>query len=79
LLTYRDEADLIPSGAKWIKSAVTQFVPEENAVVTSDGHTVHYKYLVVCPGIQINWDNVLLSYSLSLHVSLRQTIHMCPR
>ena len=35
-----------------------QFVPEENAVVTSDGQTVHYKYLVVCPGIQINWDNV---------------------
>lgn len=33
-------------------------MPEENAVVTSDGQTVHYKYLVVCPGIQINWDNV---------------------
>lgn len=56
--TERNEADLIPAGAKWIKSAVEQFVPEENAVVTSDGQTVHYKYLVVCPGIQINWDNV---------------------
>lgn len=37
---------------------MTDFKPEENAVVTQDGQTVYYKYLVVCPGIQINWDNV---------------------
>jgi sulfide:quinone oxidoreductase len=56
--TEREEAELIPKGARWIKSAAAKFVPEENAIVTADGHTVHYNYLVVCPGIQINWDNV---------------------
>jgi len=62
LVACREEAELIPKGARWIKSAAAKFVPEENAIVTADGHTVHYNYLVVCPGIQINWDNVLLCF-----------------
>lgn len=68
---HRDEADLIPKGAHWIKSAVTHFKPEESAVITQDGQVVYYNYLVVCPGIQINWDNVLPLSSLLLSMVVR--------
>jgi len=52
--TERDMADLIPDGATWIKDAVVQVEPDENKVVTQQGVTVTYDYLVACPGIQMN-------------------------
>lgn len=54
----RDEEDLIPDGATWIKQRVTTFDPANNGLQTDDGQTIQYRYLVVCPGIQINWDGV---------------------
>lgn len=57
-ITERDEASVIPTGATWIQDAVTEFDPEHNAVFTRDGKKVSYDYLVVAPGIQIDWDKV---------------------
>lgn len=54
----REEKDYIPEGVKWIQAKVTEFYPEENAVLTDKGEKTNYDYLVVCPGIQINWDKV---------------------
>ncbi|MBV6442331.1 MAG: NAD(P)/FAD-dependent oxidoreductase [Haliscomenobacteraceae bacterium CHB4] len=56
--TVRNEADFIPKGAEWIKDAVATFQPEQNTVTTRDGKTIGYEYLVVCPGIQLNWSQV---------------------
>lgn len=56
--TERREADLIPHGATWIQDAATGFDPEHNAVTTEKSGTLTYDYLVVCPGIQINWDAI---------------------
>ncbi|MBK7936876.1 MAG: NAD(P)/FAD-dependent oxidoreductase [Lewinellaceae bacterium] len=56
--TVRPEADYIPQGAHWIQDAVATFQPEQNNVVTRAGLTVAYDYLVVCPGIQLNWAQV---------------------
>ncbi len=56
--TVRPEADYIPKGAKWIRDAVTTFLPEQNSVTTRDGLNISYDYLIVCPGIQINWAQV---------------------
>ena len=56
--TVRDEADFIPKGAVWIKDAVATFQPEVNTVTTREGKTISYDYLVVCPGIQLNWNQV---------------------
>ncbi|HEY8378989.1 MAG TPA: FAD/NAD(P)-binding oxidoreductase, partial [Nannocystis sp.] len=56
--TVRDEADLIPPGATWIRDAVTAFDPERSTVVTAGGRTIHYDWLVVAPGIQIDWDAI---------------------
>ncbi|MBO8172865.1 MAG: NAD(P)/FAD-dependent oxidoreductase [Bacillaceae bacterium] len=57
-VTEREEASLIPPGATWIQDAVTEFYPDDNYVVTRGGKQVGYDYLVVAPGIQIDWDEV---------------------
>src|ERR1019366_4537860 len=54
----RPQADVIPKGATWVRSAVTQFVPEANQVLTEEGERVEYQFLVVAPGIELNWDAV---------------------
>ncbi len=54
--TIRDEQDCIPTGASWIKTTVTEFNPEQNSVKTQDGRNLTYDYLIVCPGIQIDWN-----------------------
>ena len=51
----RDEKLLIPNGAKWIKDAVTKLEPDDNQVITQNGLTIQYKYLIVCPGMKIDW------------------------
>ncbi|MCP9768577.1 NAD(P)/FAD-dependent oxidoreductase [Lacihabitans sp. LS3-19] len=52
--TERTEASVMPKKAKWIKEAAESFNPEQNQVTTSGG-TYSYDYMVVCPGIQLNW------------------------
>jgi len=54
----RNEAKLIPRGVTWVRDAVTGFEPEENRVLTRDGKTISYDWLVVAPGIQINWGKI---------------------
>ena len=56
--TIRNASDFIPKGAVWIKDAVATFQPEANTVTTRDGKTIAYDYLIVCPGIQLNWKQV---------------------
>ena len=56
--TTRDEKSLIPKGVVWIQDAVTKLDPDHNAVLTQDGVLVKYDYLVVCPGIQIDWHKI---------------------
>lgn len=56
--TERNEADYMPSGAKWVRDAVQEFDPEKNAVVTRSGQRLTYDFLVVAAGIQVDWDKV---------------------
>ncbi|MGE4062716.1 MAG: FAD/NAD(P)-binding oxidoreductase [Rhodospirillaceae bacterium] len=53
--TRRVEANLIPEDVSWIKDAVSAFAPEANTLTLASGRTVTYDYLVVCPGLQLNW------------------------
>lgn len=57
-VTEREEADFIPPGTKWIHDAVETFSPEENYVVTRNGKQIGYDYLIVAPGIQLDWEKV---------------------
>ena len=53
-----EEAGVIPKGVTWLRDAVTAFEPDENQVLTRDGKTISYDWLVVAPGIQINWGKI---------------------
>ena len=56
--TVRNEKDYIPKGTTWIKDAVETFLPEENKLKCKSGNTYHYDALVVCPGIQLDWNKI---------------------
>jgi sulfide:quinone oxidoreductase len=47
----------MPQGVRWIKEKATGFYPEQNIVTLGDG-SVSYDYLVVCPGMQLNWSAI---------------------
>ncbi|MGE0684466.1 MAG: FAD/NAD(P)-binding oxidoreductase [Candidatus Binatia bacterium] len=57
-VSERDEVAVIPRGTTWIQDAVTEFLPEENTVVTQGGKRIKYDYLVVAAGIQIDWEKI---------------------
>lgn len=56
--TEKKEADYIPQNTTWIKEAVTTFSPEKNTVTCTNGTEITYDYLVVCPGIQLDWKKI---------------------
>ncbi len=55
--TVRTEASVMPSGVKWIQQKATSFEPEQNKVQLSNGD-ITYDYLIVVPGIQLNWNAI---------------------
>lgn len=56
--TRRNERNLLPRGATWIQESVTELCPQENNVVTDQGRTIEYDYLVLAPGIQLDWQKI---------------------
>lgn len=54
--TARPESSVMPSGATWIRKAASVFDPDANTVTCADGATYEYDALVVCPGIQLDWN-----------------------
>lgn len=56
--TVKHEQGLIPRGVTWIKDFAQNIDPECNQVTTKTGQILSYDYLVVCPGISIDWDKI---------------------
>lgn len=56
--TRRSMSSIMPNGVKWIRDAVETFDPEQNQLTTAQGNTLSYDVLIVCPGIQIDWDKI---------------------
>ena len=54
----RSEYSVMPKRVQWVKDAVTAFDPENNTVDTAGGSTIGYDALIVCPGIQLDWDRI---------------------
>ncbi|KAK4047826.1 hypothetical protein OIV83_005169 [Microbotryomycetes sp. JL201] len=48
----RPTSSVIPQGVRHYKAAVASFAPEQNQIVTADGSTLTYDYLVVAPGLK---------------------------
>ncbi|MFB1478873.1 FAD-dependent oxidoreductase [Corallococcus sp. RDP092CA] len=56
--TVRPEADYIPRGTQWIRDRAEEVDPVQRQVLTRGGERVSYDFLVVAPGIQLDWDRV---------------------
>lgn len=54
----RDEERLIPSGVRWIQEYVTELSPETNSLRTTSGKQITYEFLVMVPGLQVDWHKV---------------------
>ncbi|MHA7171633.1 NAD(P)/FAD-dependent oxidoreductase [Arthrobacter monumenti] len=57
-LAVRPQSSVIPSGIRWIQDRVVDILPVSNTVVLESGRRLSYGHLVVCPGIQKNWEAV---------------------
>ncbi|MGJ9403829.1 NAD(P)/FAD-dependent oxidoreductase [Arthrobacter sp. KK5.5] len=54
----RPQEDVMPRDVAWIRGEAAGVVPGENTVRLADGRLVRYGHLVVCPGLQLDWDDV---------------------
>jgi sulfide:quinone oxidoreductase len=57
-VSMKKQQDLIPRGVELLQEAVAEFKPDLNQVVTKQGTTVSYRYLVVCPGLKVDWASI---------------------
>lgn len=56
--TKKNEKDLINPSVTWIKDYADSFQPDENKVTLRSGEQIGYDYLVVCPGLQLDWGKI---------------------
>ena len=56
--TVRNQKDFIPKNTTWIKEAVSEFEPTANKVICASGTEITYDYMIVCPGIQLDWNKI---------------------
>lgn len=56
--TVKTLASLIPSPVKWIKSKAVAFDPDKNQVYLENRDVLAYRELVLCPGLQLDWDKI---------------------
>lgn len=56
--TVKAEKDVMPKHVIWIKDAASEIKPDSNEVILKSGDTIGYEYLIVAPGIQLNWHEI---------------------
>lgn len=54
----KPEASVMPKGTTWIRRGAVGVDPEAKEVSLDDGSVVGYDYLVMCPGIQLDWEKI---------------------
>lgn len=55
---WKKQEDCMPSGIKWVKDSVAAVDPVWNQVTTVNNGKIPYDFLVLTPGLQINWEKV---------------------
>ena len=53
--TRRDERDLIPLGANWIRDRVIGYDPQNNSITTESNQKIKYDVLIVAAGIEMQF------------------------
>ena len=56
--SQRKMSSLIPRGVAWLREAAEEIDPDNSTVTTNAGRKITYDQLVVCPGIQLDWEKV---------------------
>lgn len=56
--TVRPTAQVMPKAAVWIKASLSAFAPQRKVVLLCDGTELGYQQLIVCPGLQLAWENI---------------------
>jgi sulfide:quinone oxidoreductase len=56
--TVRPTDAVIPTGAKRIRAAALAFEPHANAVITSTGERIGYEWLILAPGIRLEFNKI---------------------
>lgn len=55
---WKKQEDCMPSGINWVKDSVIAVDPIWNQVTTAQNGKIAYDYLVLVPGIQMNWNQI---------------------
>lgn len=55
---YKSQKACIPDGVKWIKDETLAIDPVLNQITTKNNGTVTYDFLVLTPGLQMNFDQI---------------------
>lgn len=55
---WKPMKDCIPSGVKWVKDSVVELDPVKQKARTQGGGEYAYDFLVLTPGLQLNWKDV---------------------
>jgi len=56
--TRRSEASVVPDGVHWIRQAARAVDPDLRTVTLTDGRRLGYDFLVMAPGLQLDWNGV---------------------
>lgn len=54
----KPQSKVMPKGVTWIQQAAVGVDPDTKEVALDDGSSVGYEYLVMCPGIQLDWEKI---------------------
>lgn len=56
--TKKQQSELLPAAVTWYESRAEDFSPGVNTVYLDSGCEIKYDYLVVCPGLQLDFDKI---------------------
>lgn len=55
---WKPMSNCLPKGVKWVKESVIAVDPVKQSVTTDGGQRFDYDFLVLTPGLQLNWNKV---------------------
>lgn len=54
----RPQSSVMPRGVEWIRDGALDIDPAGNTVTLASGGQLGFGHLVVCPGLQLDWDKI---------------------
>lgn len=54
----KKQPDFMPSGVKWVKDSVVELDADAQVAKTEKGQSISYDYLILAPGLQMNFDKL---------------------